>query len=109
MKKYCTRCGKPMDIDATFCVECGTANKGEYKHSFFSDDEEVTYNKFATLGIVLGIMVPHVGLALSIIGYCYAKRHNDIGKKPAMVGIIISAIAMTLWFLLYIISAILQN
>jgi uncharacterized membrane protein YvbJ len=105
MAKFCTNCGKKMDTDATFCVECGSHNTGEYKKNTpedFKDNFEGRYghtNFLAFIGLFLslgGQSFP--GLVLSIIGLVYALKHNGDGKKVAISGIVISCVT----FLLYV-------
>ena len=99
-----------MDLDATFCVECGNANKGEYKSGFsLRDDDGVCTNTLATAGMVLSFMIPFIGLGLSIGGLVYAKKHGNLGKNQAIAGIIISSVFMTFWFVAQIIAVILQK
>lgn len=107
MKKYCTNCGKKMDSDATFCVECGTFNKGEYKYDFAG--EEYTFNQLAVSGLILSFLIPPIGLIVSIIGLVRSKNLNGAGKGPAIAGIIISSITISLWFLNIILTVILQK
>ncbi|MBR4830248.1 MAG: zinc-ribbon domain-containing protein [Bacilli bacterium] len=109
MKKFCTICGKPMDSDATFCIECGNANKGEYKSGIHINDDDIEINRLAITGVVLSFMVPFIGLGLSIGGLVYAKKHDDAGKKAAITGIILSSVFMTLWFVLKVLAIILQK
>ena len=107
MKKYCINCGKKMDSDATFCVECGTFNKGEYKYDFAG--EEHTFNQLAVSGLILSFFMPPIGLIVSIIGLVRSKNQNDAGRKPAIAGIIVSSIFISLWFLNVLLTVILQK
>lgn len=114
MAKYCNNCGKAMDSDATFCVECGSHNTGTYegnkRESFISG--EMNNNPMALMGLILSIFVPIVGLPISIIGLKKSKELDGQGKGFAVTGIIISAsrIAFVLfYFLIIIITSIFRG
>ena len=92
-----------------YCINCGTHNKGEYKHGFVSEEFISNNNILSMLGIVFSFMIPAIGLGLSIGGLVYAKKHGDLGKSQAIAGIIISGTFMFLWFIGMILSVILQK
>ncbi|MBR3490312.1 MAG: zinc ribbon domain-containing protein [Bacilli bacterium] len=102
MTKHCTNCGRIMDSDATFCVECGTANKGEYKISF--GGEEHNFNQMAISGMILSFFMAPLGLALSIIGLVRSKKMDGAGRGPAIAGIIISSFIISFYFFSIFIS-----
>lgn len=114
MAKYCNNCGKAMDSDATFCVECGTHNTGTTKKGESNSilSSEISGNSMAFLGLILSFFVPIVGLPISIIGLKKSKELDGQGKGFAVTGIIISAsrIAFVLfYFLIIIITSIFRG
>ena len=107
--KVCTNCGKKMDSDATFCIECGTHNLGEYKSGSGSDRVPFTFQKEKILPLVafaVSFMFSFPGLILSIIALIYSKKHDDVGKGLAVAGIITSATRLSYLLALLIVSLI---
>ena len=106
MGKYCTNCHKLMDADATFCVECGNANKGEYKDDGVKSPYEFNHDRemmLPLMGFIFSFIIPLPGLVLSIIGLVYSTKHDNKGKKYAIAGIIIAACRMTFWIVIQLI------
>ncbi|MBR3490311.1 MAG: zinc-ribbon domain-containing protein [Bacilli bacterium] len=89
MKKYCTNCGKEMDGEDTFCVECGTSFSGDINTSRprYRFDKEML---LPAIGLALSNTVPFAGLIVSIIALIYTKKHFGKGRGVAISGIITS-------------------
>ena len=96
MAKFCTNCGSKMDSDATFCVECGTTNKGEYKTT--EEERVARFNQFSLFGFVLSFFMPVLGLVFSIIGFVKSKDMEGSNRKFAIAGIIISSSILVFYF-----------
>lgn len=108
MAKFCTNCGKKMDNDASFCVECGTHNTGEYKKNTptdFKENFEGRYghtNFLAFIGLFLSLSGQSLpGFVVSIIGLVYATKHNGDGKKIAIAGIVMSCISTFVYIAIF--------
>jgi uncharacterized protein YacL len=100
MAKFCGNCGSKMDSDASFCVNCGTANSGVVKPNYSSDTAWT--NGFAIAGFICSFVFALVGLILSIVGVQKADEHNGELKGLAIAGIIIAAINMALGLIISI-------
>ena len=111
MAKFCTNCGKQMDSDATFCIECGTHNSGEFKGNAKETFQTVFNERYrytnipATLGFMFSVMLIAIpGLVLSIIGLINAKKNDGNGKKIALIGLIMSSVEIVMYLLSLIVN-----
>lgn len=79
---YCKNCGKEINDNADYCVNCGTAVRPIKQES----------NTLAIVGFIMSFFVSIAGLICSIVGYRKAANGEADGKGLALAGIIISAI-----------------
>ena len=108
MAKYCTNCGKTMDSDATFCIECGTHNSGEYKGgSSFSERVKIDKGMILpAVGVALACTAPLAGLIVSIVALIVSSKNEGKGKKAAISGICIASFRIFIVLTLFVISFI---
>ena len=115
MTKKCPNCGKSIDNNANFCVNCGTkqSKEGEIKEETITTVEttnnkpKVPVNGFSITGFVFamvsllccGLTAP-LGLIFSIVGIAKADKADSTGKGLAIAGIIVSAILLILFILM---------
>lgn len=106
MAKYCTNCGGKMDSDASFCVECGSYNTGEYKSESFKEKVR-NFDKTLILpiiGFVLAASIPTAGLVVSVIAYIKCKKEGSPGKGLAISGISIAGFRIFIGITLIVLS-----
>ena len=91
--KYCSKCGKELMDEAVICVGCGcpVSNNVENKNT---DKPEIP--SLITAAIVLGFLMPIVGLILGIVG-AVKYSETEIHKK-AIGAILISIGSWIFWF-----------
>lgn len=127
---FCQHCGKQIEDDATFCPNCGAkvgaapAPEGE-KDEFFKDvpapaptpvqqqqavpqqtyyaQQPAKTNTLAIVGFIMSFFVTIAGLICSIIGLKQCNQTGEGGKGLAIAGIVISAVAMVIYFILGIV------
>lgn len=86
--KYCKKCGKQIDDNATICPYCvASQNTVVYNQSYGT-------NGFAIAGFILSFLGGLLGLIFSIIGCVKAPQYGGKGKGLAIAGITLSCI----WF-----------
>lgn len=100
---FCKNCGSEIDDQAVICPHCGvpvqnTANAGNQLQA------QNQGNPMAIVGFVFSFLIAIVGLICSIMGYNKAKNEGLPYKGLALAGIIISAVSMGLYVLIYIIA-----
>ena len=114
---YCKKCGKELKEDKTFCVYCGQ----DRDDIVLTGDErkdaaaQTDYRTIGGLCIIISILLPPIGLIMSIIYLCTMKNNKTMGrkeegKKRFIISIIISlawiVIPMLIGIVRLIISAI---
>lgn len=127
---FCSKCGKAVEENAVKEGEAssgndgetpaGESNSGKEKEESIADVAEKT-NPLCIAGIVLslfsilflifsyeidffyfdifGIISP-VGLFVSILGYCLARKKNQKGNVLAVVGMTVCAVITLIWVIL---------
>ena len=112
MTKKCPNCGKNIDNNANFCVNCGSkqtkeAEIKEEKTTTVESKNTVPVNGLSITGFVLsmisllccGLLSP-LGLIFSIIGVAKTEKEDTTGKGLAIAGIIISSIMLLLFIIM---------
>lgn len=114
---YCPNCGKEIPDNSRFCPECGKEiekpNKGtevsaeivEHPYTDYETHKNAnnsngnsnnadSHKGLAIAGLVLAIIVPIVGLILSIVSLSYYLKNNkDCSEyKMSVAGVIIGAV-----------------
>ncbi|MDE6001119.1 MAG: zinc ribbon domain-containing protein [Clostridia bacterium] len=95
---FCKNCGKEINDNAVVCPHCGVQVASVQTTSNASNES----NTMAIIGFVFAFLMPLVGLICSIIGYKRAKNEGMNNKGLALAGIIISAIAIGTYVILFI-------
>ncbi|MDE6690416.1 MAG: hypothetical protein K2K04_00440 [Clostridia bacterium] len=116
--KYCVHCGKQVLDDAIICPGCGCSvqygNNGNNTqngnaHNNNAQQYQVppavdTYSGLSVGGLILAFFEPLIGLILSILAHNEAKRTgSQKSRSMSTAGIIISAVIMGLFALLFLI------
>ncbi len=109
MPKFCSECGKELEENSVVCKNCGKKVESEIKVSVEpSALQPKKNNGFAIAGFVLSLVsllccgsTSFLGLIFSIIGLVNANKSEGEGKGLAIAGIIISAIILLVFILLY--------
>lgn len=108
MTKKCPNCGKNIDNNAKFCVNCGS-KQSEIKEAKTTTVEtnKVPVNGLSITGFVLAMvsllccgLTSPLGLIFSIIGIVKSEKEDSTGKGLAIAGIIISSIMLILFILM---------
>ncbi len=112
MTKKCPNCGKNIDNNANFCINCGSkqtkeAEIKEEKTTTVESTNNVPVNGLSITGFVLsllsllccGLLSP-LGLIFSIIGITKTEKEDTTGKGLAIAGIIISSIMLLLFIIM---------
>jgi uncharacterized membrane protein YbaN (DUF454 family) len=60
----------------------------------------------AIIGLILSILLPPLGLILSILAFQRIKRNGSDGKTMAIIGIVVGAIPTVLFIILFLIAAL---
>ncbi len=107
---YCKTCGKEINENAVVCVNCGVLLDNATLEQINGQKESKKTNVCALVGFilslvgfVLGIYVSPLivaGFILSIIGLTQYKK-TRVGKGFAIAGIVISASAFALYFIIF--------
>lgn len=105
-KKYCTHCGNEIDKNAVVCPHCGEILRPEVFNPPAPAPQQETSNVLAILGLIFSFLMPVVGLVCSIIGLNQAKKMNGNGHSLALAGVIVSAVLLALWLILFMIFLI---
>jgi len=114
---YCKKCGKKIDESKTFCIYCGQDRDDIVLTGDRSKDSaaQTDYRTIGGLCIIISILLPLIGLIMSIIYLSTMKNNNKLGgkeegKKRFIISIIISlawiVIPMLIGIVRLIISAI---
>ena len=72
---FCQRCGKPMLDTDKYCTFCGAERSNNIYVNSYQNNSNIT-NESSTLGvlsIVFAVVMPIVGLILSIVGLSIYK------------------------------------
>ena len=124
---FCSKCGKAVEENAVKEGEAssgndgempaGESNSGKEKEESIADVAEKT-NPLCIVGIVLSLfsvilfliffygtdfyfdifgIVSLVGLFVSILGYCLARKKNQKGNVLAVVGMTVCAVITLIW------------
>lgn len=112
MTKKCPNCGKSIDNNAKFCVNCGSkqtkeAEIKEEKTTTVKSTNNVPVNGLSITGFVLSLLsllccglISPLGLIFSIIGIAKSEKEDSTGKGLAIAGIIISSIMLLLFIIM---------
>lgn len=106
---YCTHCGNQIDDNAVVCIHCGVSVKQKQEQ-----EQHQKVNVCGIIGFIAGIItyvfgffimlspalliIPTVGLILSIIGTAMRKSYNSCNGL-AVAGLVLSILAVAVWFL----------
>ena len=94
---FCKNCGKDIDDNAVVCPHCGVATKSTEVQPQASGS-----NGLAIAGFVLSLLGFNlIALILSIVGLNKAKKLGGTGKGFAIAGIIISAVSMVIFIIVF--------
>lgn len=101
----CTKCGKEIDNQASFCPYCGTAI--DNKHI-----EEVN-KEYALSSMILGIMslfLLFANLPFSIVAIVLANKaqghtYAKVGRITGVIGLVLSIISLVTGILLLVLFA----
>ena len=107
---YCRKCGKKMN-NKEFCEYCGQGKEdivltGDEKKDAAA---QVDYRTIGGMCIIISVILPPIGLIMSIIYLCTMKNNTttankEVGKRRLIISIIISA----LWSVLSMIFGIIK-
>lgn len=94
---YCRNCGAEINDEASICIHCGVAT-----HNYRTEKRES--NPLALIGFILAFFSRIAGLICSIIAYRRCKENPELeGKNMALAGIIISAVALGIIAVVFVI------
>ncbi|MDE6597696.1 MAG: DUF4190 domain-containing protein [Clostridia bacterium] len=96
---FCKNCGKEINDNAVVCPHCGV----QVAHVQVNNSNSNESNTIAIVGFVFAFFMPLIGLICSCIGYKRAKNEGMNNKGLAIAGIVISAIAVGFYVLLFVI------
>lgn len=113
---YCRNCGKEIDDKAVICVHCGVPTDNMSYSGNAPVKQPGKTNGLAIAGMIVSIIgamggnyffcIPSlVGLILSIVGFNKVKECNS-GKGFAIAGIIVGAISLFFWAMIWIVALI---
>ena len=108
---FCKYCGKELNDNALICPNCGVATDKYMAVAKTADAQQKT-NGLAIAGMICAIVgliggdyffcIPSIiGLILSIVGMVKVKQYNS-GYGFALTGIIIGAISLLIWLMVWI-------
>ena len=94
---YCKKCGKKIKDNETFCMYCGQ-DKDDVVLTGNEKKDAVRKIDYQTIGgmcIIISLILPPIGLIMSIIYLCTMKNNTTMekkeeGKKRLIISIIIS-------------------
>jgi len=75
MSKFCSKCGKPLDLNSKFCTGCGEKNKF-YEKMNFKSRKILLFTMAGILLIVLAIV------SLCITAFYFYNQQQTIKKYP---------------------------
>lgn len=111
--KFCEHCGNEVLDDAVICPKCGcSVNNGSRMQSQAQPQGQVppmmdSYSGLSIAGFILSFLGALLGLILSIVAYNDAKKTGSQKSLTlAKAGIIISAVLMGLYVLIFLIAFI---
>lgn len=95
---YCRKCGKKINDDKEFCNYCGQG-KDDIVLTGDEKKDAAAQTDYGTIGgmcIIISVILPLIGLIMSIIYLCTMKNNTTMGnkekgKKRFIISIIISA------------------
>ncbi len=109
--KFCEHCGNEVLDDAVICPKCGcSVNNGSRMQTQAQPQGQVppmmdSYSGMSIAGFILSFLGGLLGLILSIVAYNEAKKTGSQKSLTlAKAGIIISAVLMGLYVLIFIIA-----
>lgn len=91
---YCKYCGKEVNPDADVCIHCGRKIK-EYNSIAYDDTGSIGWG-------FLGFFFPVVGLILYLVWKDIKPNNAKVAGKGALISVIVGAV----FFICYIILAI---
>ena len=78
---FCSKCGKEIDDEAIVCPACGCATKNyselEQSKKYDEDFELQKLKSFSNTSIICAILIPIIGLIMSIVGLVKAGQINE--------------------------------
>ncbi len=84
--KFCQKCGKELMDDAVICTGCGCSTAPTPVKTTASNTKPITMN-FAKAALVLGILLPIVGLIMGIYGNVKADNPDVKAKCQQAIGV----------------------
>ena len=107
---FCTHCGKEIAENAVICPGCGCPTDNFYLAPMPAakrlNGVAIAALVASILGMILGIyylIVPAIGLILSVIALVYAKKRNA-GRGMAVASLVISILSMVAWVVVFIVA-----
>ncbi len=82
---FCRHCGKEVDENAAFCLNCGGLLK------VFETEEPQESNGMAIAGFVCSFFMPILGWIFGGIGLSRANRRNGKGKGFSIAALAIAS------------------
>jgi len=110
--KYCDNCGKELKQSEKFCPQCG--NNLNKKTVVYNVPPQPRDNAIAIIGFILSLTgvvtcgtftIPSI--VVSIIGFCYRKKYDKPRNGFTISSLIINAIVVLLYILMFIFPFIL--
>ena len=108
---YCSKCGKEIDENATFCPDCGTRVKSLYQPIYVTPIKKK--NPLAIVSFVLSVigllvfplLFSSAGLITAIPALSLAtEKCNGGGKKFSIWSIILGASGLTYGIIVFLIN-----
>lgn len=101
---FCKNCGKELNDHAIFCPGCGTATKPatETKEEKSSVVSSMVYNVYAIIAFVCSFTNAIAGIVFGWLGYNFALKNNNNGKKMSVAAIVLSIVYVVCELTLYI-------
>ena len=111
----CKKCGKKLEDGKTFCPYCGQDQEdvvltGDEKKDAVAKTD---YRSIGGLCIIISIILPVIGLLMSIIYLCTMKNNKtmgnkEVGKKRFIISICISLAWIVIPMLIGIVKLIIK-
>lgn len=114
---YCTKCGKEIRNDASFCPYCGNKVIQPYQNNYPSYQNYQNYQSYQTPRSnpadtgsmawgVLGFFLPVVGFILWLVWKDERPLDAKVAGKGALISVIIQVGISVLFFVLFVILGI---
>lgn len=101
---YCSKCGAPIDDNATFCPNCGSSTSPAaaqpYNYTQPQPAPQTKSNGCAIAGFILAFFMPLIGFILSIVGISKAKECGGDGKGLAIAGLVLSLLDIIVYIII---------